>query len=166
VGHLVREDDEAGARQDADDVAVASGVDDHVRSPAPRHDAPVARLRSSQESEGPRPRRASARSASRFTAAGESGGTRPSGGSTFDVGVDLAFQNSYQCVGPAPVSPPMVLAARSCGPVPPTPRPALRLRTPPFARARPAARTAYSRRRCTTTCPVDPDRPGPVRAGA
>jgi hypothetical protein len=42
-----------------------------------------------------------------------SAGTFPSGGSTiFDVRADFAFQNSYQCVGPAPVSPPMV-GARS-----------------------------------------------------
>src|SRR5262245_32921098 len=71
------------------------------------------RLRSSQESAGPRPFSASALAASRFLASAVSGGTRPSGGSTiFDVRVDFAFQNSYQCVGPAPVSPPIV-GARS-----------------------------------------------------
>src|SRR5688572_32574908 len=71
------------------------------------------RLRSSQESDGPRPFLAAARAASRVRASAVSAGTRPSGGSTiFDVRVDFAFQNSYQCVGPAPVSPPIV-GARS-----------------------------------------------------
>src|SRR5262245_21199125 len=71
------------------------------------------RLRSSQESAGPRPFRAAALTASRVLASAVSGGTRPSGGSTIlDVRVDFAFQNSYQCVGPAPVSPPIV-GARS-----------------------------------------------------
>ena len=43
VDHLVRDDDEARALNDADDVAVAARVDDHVRPATARDDAAIAK---------------------------------------------------------------------------------------------------------------------------
>ena len=70
------------------------------------------RLRSSQESAGPRSRRARAASAARRTASGVSAGSRPSGGSMMsELRRDRAVRFSYQCEGPAPTAPPSATAA-------------------------------------------------------